>query len=141
MLKEILRNVLASMAGAFTGIIIISLMQLISAAIYPLPAGIDRADPQAMGEFIRTLPMPAMFLVLAGYLLGVLGGAWVGGRLSLTAPVRQVVMITGFFFIASIMNLTSFPHPLWFWVANLGAVLYGGWLAYRWQPAPRAPAA
>lgn len=134
MIKEVLRNTLAAMAGAFTGIIIISVVQLLSAHVYPLPEGIDRNDPQAMGEFIRTLPLPAMFIVLAGYLLGVLAAAWVAGRLSLTAPVRQVVMITGFFFVASVMNLTSFPHPLWFWVANLGAVLYAGWLALRWLP-------
>jgi hypothetical protein len=139
MLKEILRNTLAALAGAFTGIVLITLAQLLSARIYPLPAGIDRGDSQAMGEFIRSLPLPAMFLVLAGYLVGVLGGAWVGGRLSCTAPGRQVFLITALFLIASVMNLTSFPHPPWFWVANLGAVLYGGWLAMKLQPKPVPP--
>ncbi len=134
MLKEILRNTLAAMAGALTGIVLISAAQLVSAMIYPIPAGVDRHDAQAMGQFIRSLPLPAMFLVLGGYFVGVCGGAWVAGRLSFTAPGRQVFMVTGLFLIASVMNLTSFPHPPWFWVANLGAVLYGGWLARKWQP-------
>lgn len=134
-LKEILRNTLAAMAGALTGILLISALQLLSAMIYPIPEGVDRQDAQAMGEFIRALPLPAMFLVLGGYLIGVSGGAWVAGRLSFTVPRRQVFMVTGVFLIASVMNLTSFPHPPWFWVANLGAVLYGGWLALKWQPA------
>lgn len=142
MLKEILRNSLAAMLGAITGIFLISAIQILSAQIYPLPESVDRTDPQAMGEFIRSLPLPAMFLVLGGYLIGVLGGAWVGGRLSLTAPGRQVFLITALFLVASLMNLTRFPHPPWFWVANLGAVIYGGWLALKWQPKkPPAPAA
>lgn len=134
MLKEIFRNSVAAMAGALIGIVLISAAQLLSAMVYPIPDGVDRHDAQAMGEFIRTLPLPAMFLVLGGYLVGVLGGAWVAGRLSFTAPGRQVFMVTGLFLTASVMNLLSFPHPLWFWVANLGAVAYGGWLAFKWQP-------
>lgn len=133
-MKEILRNTFAAMVGAITGIMLIALIQLISASVYPLPEGMNPADREAMGEFIRTLPAPAMLLVLGGYLVGVCCGAWVAGRLSRTAPRRQVFMVTGLFLIASVMNLTSFPHPLWFWVANLVAVLGGGWLALRWQP-------
>ena len=133
-MKEILRNTLAAMAGALTGIVLIALCQLASAKIYPLPEGLDPANREAMGEFVRTLPAPAMFIVLLGYLIGVSGGAWVAGRLSHTAPRRQIFMVTGLFLIASVMNLTSFPHPAWFWVANLGAVVMGGWLALQWQP-------
>jgi MFS family permease len=134
MMKDILRNTAAAMAGAFTGIVLIALGQLASARVYPLPEGVDPANREAMGEFIRNLPAPAMLLVLGGYMIGVAGGAWVAGRLSATVPRRQVFMVTAVFLIASVMNLTAFPHPIWFWATNLGAVIAGGWIALRMQP-------
>lgn len=130
-MKEILRNTLAAMAGAAVGMVLISLVQLLSAKLYPLPAGLDPADRAAMGEFIRTLPLAAKLLVLASYLVGVTGGAWLAGRLSFTAHHRQALMVTALFGVASVLNLMSFPHPAWFWVANLAAVAAAGWLALK----------
>lgn len=137
-MKEILRNTLAAMAGALVGILLISLIQLVSAKLYPLPAGLNPADKAAMGEFIRTLPLAAKLLVLLSYLVGVTGGAWLAGRLSLTARSRQAGMVAALFAVASLMNLLSFPHPVWFWVANFAAVAAGAWLALRFLGQPAA---
>lgn len=130
-MKEILRNTLAAMAGAMVGVLLISLLQLASAKLHPLPAGIDPADKAAMGEFIRTLPASAKLLVLLSYFVGVSGGSWLAGRLSLTSHRRQAGMVAVLFAVASLLNLMSFPHPVWFWVANFAAVFAGAWLAQR----------
>ncbi|MDP2137231.1 MAG: hypothetical protein Q8J74_05205 [Candidatus Didemnitutus sp.] len=82
-----------------------------------------------MGEFIRTLPLAALLLVLASYFVGVTAGAWLAGRLSFTAHRRQVIMVTLLFTAASVMNLLAFPHPAWFWAANFAVVFGGGWIA------------
>ena len=139
-MKEVLRNTLAAMAGAVTGIVLISLIQLLSARLYPLPAGLNPADKAAMGEFMRTLPAGALLLVLVSYLLGVFGGALVAGRLSLGQGRRQAVMVAILFAFASLMNLLSFPHPAWFWAANFAVVFLGAWLALKFIPCPPAPA-
>lgn len=139
-MKEVVRNTLAAMAGAITGIVLISLIQLLSARLYPLPEGINPADKAAMGEFMRTLPAGAFLLVLLSYLLGIFGGTLVAGKLSLSHGRRQAVMVAVLFALASLMNLLSFPHPAWFWAANFAVVFLGAWLALRFLPGPPAEA-
>jgi uncharacterized membrane protein YfcA len=140
-MKEIIRNSLAAMAGAIVGIVLIAVIQTITSRLYPMPAGVSHTDKAAMGEFIRTLPIQALLLVLFGYLLGVFAGAWIAGRLSLTHPLRQAVMVTILFGIATLLNLSSFPHPIWFWVANLAVVYAAGRLAIACLPKPAPDAA
>lgn len=140
-MKEILRNSLAAMAGAIVGIFLITVIQTITSRFFPLPAGVSPNDKVAMGEFIRTLPLQALLLVLFGYLAGVFAGAWVAGRLSLTHPLRQAVMVTILFGIATLLNLSSFPHPIWFWIANLAVVYAAGRLAIACLPKPAPEAA
>lgn len=139
-MKEILRNTFAAMVGAVTGIILITAIQIFSQSLYPLPEGLSPADKVAMGEFIRTLPGTALMLVFASYFVGVTVGAWLAGRLSFTAHRRQVIMVTLLFTAASVMNLLSFSHPVWFWAANFAAVIGGGWLALKFVGHPPAPA-
>jgi MFS family permease len=133
-MKEILRNTLAAMAGALTGIVLIMLCELVASRVYPLPAGVNPADKAAMAEFMRSVPAGALGLILFGYFLGVLGGGWVAGRLSQTHGSRQARMVAVLFALASLMNLMSFPHPVWFWVANFVAVIAGAWLAVKLLP-------
>jgi hypothetical protein len=40
-------------------------------------------------------------------------------------------MVAVLFGVASLLNLMSFPHPAWFWVANFAVVFAGGWLALK----------
>lgn len=138
-MKEILRNTLAAMAGALTGIMLIMLAELFTSRLYPVPAGVPPRDKAAMAEFIRTLPPTALLLILVGYFAGVFGGAWIAGRLSVTQARRQALMVVALFLFASLMNLFSFPHPAWFWAANLATVIGAGWLALKRLP-PASPA-
>ncbi|MBA3849718.1 MAG: hypothetical protein C0502_06950 [Opitutus sp.] len=133
-MKDIVRNTLAAMAGAVTGIVLISLIQLLSARLYPVPEGLDRTNAVAMGGFMRTLPAGAFLLVLLSYLVGGFGGALAAGKLSLSHGRRQAVMVAVLFAFASLMNLLSFPHPAWFWIANFAAIGIGGCLALRLLP-------
>lgn len=141
MLKEVVRNTLAALAGALTGMVLIMLIQALNRWVYPVPAGVTPANKEAFLAYLQAAPLAALLVVLASYLVGVTAGAWVAGRLSFNYPARQAIMVVALYFVGSVMNLLSFPHPAWFWVANLAVVLGAGWLALKLQPAPAAPAA
>jgi hypothetical protein len=130
-MKEVLRNTLAAMSGALVGLLLISVIEMIGAQVYPPPAGLDPKDPVAMKQFLANLPVGALLFVLLAYFLGVLGGAFVAGRFSLGGGARQAVMVTLLFLVASVMNLMAFPHPAWFWAANILVVVAAGWLALQ----------
>lgn len=138
-MKEVIRNTLAAMAGALAGMLLIIVAEVVASQLYPAPAGAKFGDP-AMTEFLQNLPATALAIVLAGYFAAVFCGGFVAGRLSLTQPRRQTIMVALLFAFASFLNLRAFPHPAWFWVANFAVVIGGAVLALKLLPAA-APAA
>lgn len=133
-MKEVLRNTLAAMAGALTGMMLILAIQAFALRLYPLPAGLDTKDAAAMGAYFKTLPLGAFLMVLLSYFVGVLAGSHVAGRLSSDGGSRQGVMVTGLFVAASLLNLRGLPHPVWFWIANFAVVIGGGWIGIKLLP-------
>ncbi len=140
MVKEVLRNTLAALAGALTAMVLILLVQSLNRWVYPAPAGVTPENKEAFLAYLQAAPLAALLVVLASYLVGVTAGAWLAGRLSFNFPARQAIMVVALYFVGSLMNLLAFPHPAWFWVANFAAVLGAGWLALKLQPARPAAA-
>lgn len=135
LMHEVLRNTLAALAGALTGMLLIFAIQGISQrAFYPLPPDVNPKDAAAMAAYFKALPAGAFLFMLLGYFLGVAAGAHVAGRFSSDGGPRQAVMVTGLFVVASLMNLFAVPHPVWFWFANLAVVIFAGWLGIKLLP-------
>jgi hypothetical protein len=133
-MKEVLRNTLAAMAGALTGMMLIFAVQAFGQRLSPLPAGLDTKDAAAMAAYFKTLPTGAFLWVLLSYFVGVTIGAHVAGRFSSDGGPRQAVMVTLLFIAASLLNLLALPHPVWFWFANFVVVIFAGWLGIRLLP-------
>lgn len=134
-MKEVLRNTLAALAGALTGMMLIIAIQTVSQRVlYPPPADLNLKDPTAVAAYFKTLPVGAFLMVLLSYFVGVAAGAHVAGRFSSDGGPRQAVMVTGLFVVASLMNLLSLPHPAWFWAANFVVVIGAGWLGIKFLP-------
>ena len=133
-MKDVLRNTLAAMAGALTGMMLILAIQKFALSLYPLPAGLDPKDAAAMKAYFQTLPLGAFLMVLLSYFVGVLAGAHVAGRFSSDGGSRQAVMVTGLFVFASLLNLLGLPHPVWFWFANFAVVIVAGWIGIKLLP-------
>lgn len=129
-MKILLRNILAAVAGALTGGIVISLVQMLNGRFYPLPEGVSPANREAMAAYLQVAPVGALLGVLASYLVGVAAGAWLAARLSANCHWRQGIIVGVLFFFASIANLLTLPHPVWFWIANLVIVPAAAWTGF-----------
>ena len=138
---QIVRNIVAAIAGTIAGGVSIALIQGLNGRLYPPPPGLDWKNSEAVAAYAKTLPAGAFLVVLASYAVGVTLGAWLAGKLSAAFPHSQAIIVIGLFFAASVMNLLSLPHPGWFWIANLVLVPTAGWLALRLLGAPKPTAA
>ncbi len=130
-MSRLTRSVLAVLAGVMAALIVIMVVQQLSAMIYPPPAGFNPEEPGAFAALIATLPLGAFFMVLLSYLLGALVGGYLAARL---APSRRAVhagMIAVALLVGTILNLVAAPHPLWFMAANLLLVVVVPFLAAR----------
>jgi hypothetical protein len=78
-------------------------------------------------------------MVLLSYLAGFTLAVFLSIRFSATVPERQGLLTSMFFGAASVLNLLSLPHPMWFWVANLAVLMVATWvggiLARQKEPA------
>ena len=116
----------------------IALIQMLSAKIYPPPAGLDFKDQAAVAKYMAALPLGAFLMVLLSYLVGFTLAVFLAIRLSVSQPERQGLLATMFFGAGSVMNLMGLPHPMWFWIANLAvlmvAAVVGGMLGRKHAP-------
>ncbi len=138
-MKGLFRNILAVLAAVLAGGLVIMFIQALNAKFYPAPPGLNFSDPAAVKQYASTIPVGAFLLVLLSYLAGFTLAVFLSIRFSATVPERQGVLTAMFFGAASVLNLLSLPHPMWFWIANLAvlsvATWAGGILGRRKEPA------
>jgi hypothetical protein len=124
-----LRRALAVLAGVGVAIGIVFAVEAINARIYPLP-GTDYSDPEQMRAVMTRLPRAALVIVLLGWGLATVVGAWIAARVAgrRQGPAWTVGVVL---LAAAVFNLLELPHPFWFWVAGVALFLPAAWLGAR----------
>ena len=125
-----LRWILAVLAGLVAAWLTIMLFEFASMRAFPPPPGIDVHDPVQLTQLITQMPVAALGLVLAGWVVGALDGGLVAALIAkrrVPAIVVGVLVMLGAFLMVSMV-----PHPVWMSVAGvllpLPAALFGAWL-------------
>lgn len=121
-----IRTALAIVTGIGAGGLVIALMQGLNSALFPLPEGLDMADPEAVGRALADAGPSVLFGVALSYFWGPFAGGWLATSLANDEGRLVPGVVTGFFMLGTILTLASFPHPLWFWFAGPAAIAAGG---------------
>ncbi|MEM7414487.1 MAG: hypothetical protein AAF389_03260 [Gemmatimonadota bacterium] len=137
-----LRNIGAFVAGVVTLGLIVMTLQQISAALHPLPAGLDPLDPnnaEAFAAHLEGMPTTAWLVAMLSEVIGAMSGALVAGFIGRSAARPLSAGIVGLAVVGSLVNWTSFTHPIWFIVGQL--VLYPAALVAAWGILAKRPPA
>ena len=125
-----LRSILAVLAGLVVAWITVSLFEFASMHTFPPPPGVDVHDPQQLALLIAQMPVGALALVLAGWIVGALDGGLVAtlvARRRVPAVVVGVLVMLGAFLMVAMV-----PHPMWMSIAGVllpvPSALFGAWL-------------
>lgn len=115
------RNIGAVVAGLLVVGFVVAGLQLVSAALFPPPEGLDpwNPDPELLAEFVANLPASAWLLVFGSELLGAFLGGLTAGRIARSRHAAFAGGIVGLAVVGSIINWVSFSHPTWFIVGQL----------------------
>jgi hypothetical protein len=111
------RKALGVAIGGIVAFACVQAAELIVHRLYPFPPGTDMHDMATIKKFVSTLPMTAMLLVLAGWLIGTLLGTFVAakiGRSPVPAYVLGVLLLGG-----GIANAFIIPQPAWFTAVSI----------------------
>ena len=125
-----LRDILAGIAGVLIAVAIVFLADELSHMLYPFPAGIDPADSGALRDYIAALPPAAYFLVMGGWVLGTFVGSVAADRMGTAKPWIYPSVTGILMFAATAATLIAIPHPLWFSIVSLLAILASAWGAW-----------
>ena len=125
-----LRTILAVLAGLVVAWITISLFEFASMHAFPPPPGVDVRDPQQLAALVSQMPVAALALVLAGWVVGAMDGGLVS---TLIAKQRVPAIVVGVMvMLGAFLMMVMVPHPLWMAIAGvllpLPAALFGAWL-------------
>lgn len=129
------QRILAVILGFFTGFVLVILVQMISAKLYPPPEDLLTQDVEALKRYFTALPGPARIIILAAHVLGAFGGSFVASKFA-NSYKFYIGLIVGFILlIASISsNLGSYVPALIFILDTLltiGAMLLGARLGSK----------
>lgn len=126
---KIIRSIIAIIAGLIVGMVVISVIEAGSHAVYPQPADFGKMmmDPdvsrQKKYEVIQSLPVGALASVLFGWMCGAFVGGGVAGAIASCCRALHASVIGVVILLASIMMMVMIPHPDWMLIGGLAAPL------------------
>ena len=115
-----------TIAALVSGALVAASIQWISDATHPIPIEVLNEDNAQMAEWIKTLPIGALLIVLFSWCAGGLIAGYVARRLSPNRNSRPGIIASGLLTVATILKLMMSPHPLWLWFAGIGGCLAFG---------------
>ncbi len=126
-----LRNGLAIVIGIITAFVTVMLIDKVGHMVYPIPAGLDLTDPDAIRPYLATLPVGAILFVLASSVVAAFDGTLIACLIGNMKARVSGSVVGGFVFAASVANFIAIPHPLWLALATLAGVVLSTLLAMR----------
>jgi hypothetical protein len=118
-----IRKIAAVAFGVLIAITLIIVVQMISHAVYAPPPGFDVNDPDAIARLVAEAPTGALLLVILSYVVGAFGGGMLAALVARETPLMYAAIVGAFVLLGTIMNLTSIPHPTWFAITSIAAIV------------------
>ncbi len=118
-MPQILRNVLAVLAGLIVGSIVNGGIITLSGYVLPPPVGVNPNDLESIKANIHLYgPLHFLFPFVA-HALGTLVGALVAAKIAAVHKMRPALVIGVVFLAGGIYMATLIPAPTWFLVLDL----------------------
>lgn len=127
------RKITAVVAGILVVGLVVMVLQQISAAMHPIPEGLDpfdRDQADAFRDHMAAMPAGAWALAFTSELIGAFAGAFAAGKIARSGVRWISAIIVGVALLGSTANWMAFEHPTWFIAGQLigyPLVLMGVW--------------
>jgi hypothetical protein len=128
-MNPILRNILAVLAGAFTGGVVNFGIIMLSGSVIPLPEGVDPTSVESLKANIHLFETKHFIMPFLAHAIGTLVGAFAAAKIAGTHKMRAALIVGVLFLIGGIMNVAALPAPMWFNITDIAlAYIPMGWL-------------
>ena len=131
-MPNLLRNILAVLAGVIVGSIVNMTLIALSATIIPPPAGVDVSTAEGLSQGIHLFQPRHFLMPFLAHALGTLVGAFVAYLAAASYKERIAYGVGVFFLLGGIAASFMIPAPTWFIAADIVlAYLPMAWLGVQ----------
>ena len=131
-MSNVLRNVLAVLAGLVIGSIVNMALITLGPSLIPPPAGVDLTTPEGLNKGIHLLQPRHFVMPFLAHALGTLAGALAAYLIAGSYKARIAYAIGALFLLGGVAASFMIPAPAWFIALDLvAAYLPMAWLAIR----------
>lgn len=128
-MPQILRNILAVIAGLLVGSAVNMTVITVGSMVIPPPEGVDMSDMDKFADNLMLLRPTNFIAPWLAHALGTLVGALIAAKVAASHKMKFAVGIGVFFLLGGIAMVSMFGGPIWFTVLDLvGAYLPMGYL-------------
>ena len=125
-----MKKLLAIVVGLVGASAVILVFEFFGELLFPTPNSIDISDVESLKENLNLIPIGSMVFVILAHFLGIISG------MVITTYVTRSTLITGYIvggilILATLINLFSLPHPVWFFIVDIAAVLVSFGLGHK----------
>ncbi len=117
------RKILAVLFGVVVAVVLIIAIEALGHTVYPVPNGLDLTNPEVLKAYMIDAPIAALLLVLGAWLVAALVGGLLACFIAKESPLVYSAIIGGLVLMGTVINLISIPHPLWFSITSVVAII------------------
>lgn len=117
------KTVVSILLGLVVGFALVAGIEMLGHMLYPIPENVDFNDKEAIKEMMKNAPIGALLMVVLAHLIGAAGAMFT--TLKISKKYVPAYVVAGLFFLASTANLFMIPHPTWFTVTDILALITG----------------
>jgi len=114
-MRAILRSALALFLGLVLGVFVIYAVKTIGHVFL--------ADSDATIAATSTIPVGVLLNVLVAWAVGIFAGTALAAWIAPRSPVVHGLIIGVLFLLTGIGIMVHHPHPLWFWMVGVSALV------------------
>lgn len=122
------KNIAAGIVGVIVAVALVWLVEKLGHAVYPPPADLDFANPDAMRAYMSSVPLGALLFVAGAWFAGTLGGTIAACKIGTAKPLTYAIVVGGIMLLATAANLIMIPHPVWFSILGIAGIVIAAWL-------------
>lgn len=131
-MPNLVRNILAVVAGFVAGSVVNMMLIRLGPSLIPLPAGVDVSSAESLQRGVHLLEPRHFVMPFLAHALGTLAGALVAYLVAGSHKARMAYIVGVLFLCGGVAASFMIPAPVWFIALDLVlAYLPMAWLAIR----------
>ncbi len=120
-----MRKFLSILLGLVAGILVITLIQLISHLVFAMPEGLEVTGYGRWGPYLSLMPRAALATILVGWFTGTFAGSYIATRSGQDISLSSAAVGGTVYGATGVIIMLSAPYPAWMWLIGLACIFLG----------------